>query len=373
LEGHQQLITNVSFDPSGSVLATAAADHMVRIWSLQQNSDVRSAIYAEEDGQLDRLAVSPDQHWLAGGTSGGGVEIWDAQNGTSARAGNVSPGSAVQDLAWDHSGRLADLDEDGAIHVMASDPGEAPLALHINRSPGRHLAWADSDRVLALPLSDSGLILLDPKSPNAEPVWLGPRDKQAWSVAAMNASRSLLVSYVDGTVIVWDLASKQPIGAPLSNPQVAPASRIGVGSLSISPDQRLLATSGGDRVVTVYDLGTHSVSQVLQTQSSDGTQTVAFSPDGRKLAALGNDNRLYVWTISGAGAEPYLVVGFVPRRAIVGDARDASGYAGWLGWLDNNRIAVATGIAAISTIAVDPAKWLARLDTLAVGAQAPLQ
>ena len=63
----------------------------------------------------------------------------------------------------------------------------------------------------------------------------------------------------------------------------------------------------------------------------------------------------------------------MPRRAIVGDAPDGSGHAGWLGWLDNNRIAVATGIAAISTIAVDPAKWLARLDTLAVGAQAPLQ
>ena len=180
---------------------------------------------------------------------------------------------------------------------MASDPGKDAIALHINRSPGQHLAWADSDRVLALPLSDSGLILLDPQSPNAEPVWLGPRDKQAWSVAAMNASRSLLVSYVDGTVIVWDLASKQPIGSPLSNPQAAPTSRIGIGSLSISPDQRLLAASGGDRVVTIYDLGTHSVSQALQTQSSDGTQTVAFSPDGRKLAALGNDNRLYVWTI----------------------------------------------------------------------------
>jgi WD40 repeat protein len=373
LEGHRQLITNVSFDPSGSALATAAADHTVRIWSLQQNSDVSSTIYAEEDGQLDRLAVSPDHHWLAGGTSGGGVEIWDAQSGASARAGNVSPGFAVQDLAWDHSGRLADLDEDGAIRVMASDPGKDALALHITRSPGRHLAWADSDRVLALPLSASGLILLDPQSPNVEPVWLGPRDKQAWSVATMNAGRSLLVSYVDGTVIVWDLASKQPIGAPLRNPQAAQTSRIGIGSLSISPDQRLLATSGGDRVVTIYDLGTHSVSQALQTQSSAGTQTVAFSPDGRKLAALGNDNRLYVWTIGRAGAEPYLAVGFVPRRAIVGDAPDGSGHAGWLGWLDNNRIAVATGIAAISTIAVDPAKWLARLDTLAVGAQAPLQ
>jgi WD40 repeat protein len=150
----------------------------------------------------------------------------------------------------------------------------------------------------------------------------------------------------------------------MSNAQAAAAARIGVGSLSLSPDHHLLAASGGDAVLVIYDIDRRTVWQSIRTDAADGIQTVAFSPDGNKLAALGNNRRLYVWTITGSSAKPYLEVAMVSRRAIVGDAASRSEHAGWLAWVGNERLALASGIAAINVIETDPAKWLRRIDGL---------
>ena len=99
----------------------------------------------------------------------------------------------------------------------------------------------------------------------------------------------------------------------------------------------------------------------------------AFSPDGSRLAALGNDKRLYVWVVAQGATEPYLAAGIVPQhRAIVGDAARRAEYAGWLDWVGNDRVALATGIAAITVISLDPTKWLERIDDLALGREPPI-
>ena len=365
LEGHPQLVNRLSFSPTGTQLASGAEDGTIRIWNLQQNTDATFALYADNDGQLRQLAISPDRRWIAAGSTSGVVQIWDAQTGHPDRAVSLENDPEVQDLAWDRAGAVADIDENSVVTVTPADPGLSALHIPIHGSAGQHIAWAEGDRLIAVPLGDGGFILLDPRVPNSTPVRLGAADKQAWSVAPIGNTSLLAVSYVGGDIAVWDLASKQPTGPAMRNPQTAPGSRIGSGSLSVSPDGRLLAVSGGDRAVTIYDFAKRSVWQALQTESDSGTQTVAFSPDGHKLAALGNDKRLYVWTINQNDAEPYLDIGVVAHRAIVGDASRRSEYAGWLGWIANDRIAVATGIAAIDVIGTDPTKWLRRIDSLA--------
>ena len=370
-EGHQQLVTRLSFDHGGTRLASGATDGTIRIWNLEQNIDTTFAIYADNDAQIGQLAVSPDGRWIAGGSADGAIEIWDAQTGAFDRAINLPGGPEVKDLAWSHGGEVAAIDESGIVNVISFDAAKPPINVPTNGSVAQHVAWADGDRVIAV-TGDNGVVLLDPNSPTANPASLGGVAKQAWGVASISDSRSLLVSYVGGDIIVWDLASKRPSASPMSNPQAAPGTRIGVGSLSVNLSQHLLAASSGDRFVTVYDLSSRAVWRTLQTGSENGIQAVAFSPDGKKLAALGNDKRLYVWTVGQNSAEPYLNIAIVPRHAIVGDATRRREYAGWLGWVANDRIAVATGIAAINVIGIDSAKWLNRIDGLALVEHSPI-
>jgi WD40 repeat protein len=369
-EGHRLGVTLLRFSPTGTQLASISPHGTLRIWNLAQDGEVTYALYADNAAGISKVAVLPDGRFIAGGSTDGTIQIWDAQTGASRRLVKPPEDFEVNDLAWNRNGAVASIDNNDTINVITADASLPPISIPIKTRAGYHLAWADEDRMIAVPMSENGVILLDPQSPASEPLRLGVGDEQAWGVAAIPGSRLLLVSYVGGEIKLWDLASKQAVGS-MRNPQTRQGNRIGVGSLSVSSDGRLLAVSSGDRFVTVYDIARRAIWRVLQTEA-DGIATVAFSPDGQKLAAFGNDKRLYIWTLGQDSAEFYLAAGIVPRRAIVGDAARRAEYAGWLAWVADDRVAVATGIAAISVFGIDAVKWLKRIDDLALVPETPI-
>ena len=294
-EGHRNSVTRLSFAPTGAELASGAADGTIRIWSLAQDTDATFAFFGDEVAEFTTVAVSPDRRWVASGSSDGAIQLWDAKTGAPDRIVSPAGDFEVRDLAWNRRGAVASINENDTVNVISTDVRGPALTIPIKTRVGYHLTWADEDRMIAVPMGDSGVILLDSRSPGSEPVRIGAADRkdEAWGVAAIPGSRLLAVSYVGGEIRIWDLTSRQAVGS-MHNGQTEQPNRIGVGSLSVSPDGRLLATSSGDRFVTVYDLAKRATWRLLKTDA-DGILTVAFSPDGQKLAALGSNNRLYVW------------------------------------------------------------------------------
>jgi WD40 repeat protein len=363
-EGHRSLVTRLSFAPNGTRLVSTATDGTMRIWDLAQNTDITSALYAGNGAEIGQLAVSPDQQWIAGGGSDGTIAVWDAKTGATGRIAQAPGNSAIEDLAWNHTNAVAAVDDNDAVSIVSADASQAPINIPIKTTAGQHIAWVDSDRRVAVPVNQNGVILLDPQAPTGEPISFGAGDVQAWGVRSIPGGRLLLVSYVGGAIDIWDLESRKSIGS-LSNPRTGQGNRIGIGSLSVSPDKHWLATSNGESSVPIYDIDKRAIRQALETQSPQ-ILSVAFSPNGRKLAALGDDSRLYVWTFDDSSAVLEFAVTVVMRRGIVGDAADRHGYATWLDWIADDRIAVATNIAAISIIGTDPDKWLQRIDSFAV-------
>jgi hypothetical protein len=169
-----------------------------------------------------------------------------------------------------------------------------------------------------------------------------------------------VISYVGGDIKIWDLASNSKDAAiTLPVPQKKQRDKIGVGSLSITSSGGLLAASSGDNIVTIYDVAKRTIWTALETEAHS-ILTVAFSPDGKKLAF---DQNLVT---------RYLTIGIVPRRAIVDDGAGGNEKADWLDWLSDEKVAVATDIAAISVFVIDPDKWFKRIDSLAINGQAPI-
>jgi WD40 repeat protein len=372
-EGHTNTITQLSFAPAGTQLASAATDGSIRIWSAAQNTDATFALYADEADPVSRVAVSPDRKWVAGGSLGGLVELWDANTKDLRQTVRTSDGSEVRDMAWNHDGTIASLNED-TVTVIVADRNQTPIKLPIRMSAGYHLSWADEDRKIAVAMIGAGVIILDPKAPQAKPTSIGENNSaaEAWGVAGIPRSHALVISYVGGDIKIWDLASNSKDAAiTLPVPQKKQRDKIGVGSLSITSSGGLLAASSGDNIVTIYDVAKRTIWTALETEAHS-ILTVAFSPDGKKLAALGDDKRMYVWTFDQNLVTRYLTIGIVPRRAIVDDGAGGNEKADWLDWLSDEKVAVATDIAAISVFVIDPDKWFKRIDSLAINGQAPI-
>jgi WD40 repeat protein len=119
-------------------------------------------------------------------------------------------------------------------------------------------------------------------------------DTGAVNGVAFNRSGTVLATgSADGTVRLWDVATRRQIGAPLD-----PGSGQ-IHAVAFSPDGNTLATADADGNVRLWDAATHGqigqpmglgeLSSAVSPVSFgfNVAQTVAFSPDGRTVAAGG--------------------------------------------------------------------------------------
>jgi hypothetical protein len=96
--------------------------------------------------------------------------------------------------------------------------------------------------------------------------------------------RTLATGGDDGTVRLWDLATRNPIGDPLTGHQGP------VWNVVFSPDGRTLASAGNDSTVRLWDAATRRPFGEPITGHTGSVGGVAFSTDGATLATGGSDD-----------------------------------------------------------------------------------
>lgn len=111
-----------------------------------------------------------------------------------------------------------------------------------------------------------------------------------WLVAFSPDSRILASGSNDGTIILWEVNTRQVL-----HTLRLPKSKKSLYSLAFSPDSHILASGSKDGTVKLWDVNTGEILQTLQ-QHEDKIHSVVFNPTKRILASSSNDKTI-LWEV----------------------------------------------------------------------------
>lgn len=114
-----------------------------------------------------------------------------------------------------------------------------------------------------------------------------------YSVVFSPDGRQVAAGGRDGTIRLWDVATRRPVGAPLTG------HRERIYAMAFSPDGRFLATAAGFQGDTkLWNLATGDVADIPPGAPDGGRiTTMSFSRDGRLLATT-SSSRSQLWDVS---------------------------------------------------------------------------
>jgi WD40 repeat protein len=306
----QDTVWALDFSPDGTRLATGGCvgtqdclSGTVRIWDVRDASErAQSPVFGSN---VTDVAFSPDGRTLAVGTGLGDVHVMDAQTGELIWQAPDAHPDGIEGLSFSADGRTVVSASGTATPVPETGDVASPTVAFWDSASGAQrrrptsfpVSSAGATPVTAV-LSQDGTRFATISDDAVATVWdsragdepgtaLRGHGATIWSGEFDRAGTLLATGDEDGTVILWNLSSRQPTGVRALSERLSIDAPIAQG-VAASSDGALVAVGGGlglrfwsgERSAAVGDL---SPGPLL------GLSRVAFSPDDTMVAAVGVD------------------------------------------------------------------------------------
>jgi WD40 repeat protein len=307
IEAGANALRVVAFSPNGQLIATGGLDPEIRFF---QSSDLKLISTVKLPGVVKAITFAKDQ-LVAVGTEDGSIQMlqipFNQGQPLAPDFGNVvqtfNLGSIPNAISFSKEGKvLFSADAAGSFSEWKI-AGDAPQKSFGHPNFVDAVAFDPKGLLLATGCHDGKVRLFDIAKGNvvkeidahtkAEP-------SPVYSVLWANEGKRLISCSMQGSIKAWDIPSGSMAYEikPYKEKEADNGHKEGVFSLAISPDQTMLATAGGDRVIKLWNLQDgkfirNLVNKGLPNSDKDPAShpgwiySVRFTPDGKQLLAVG--------------------------------------------------------------------------------------
>jgi WD40 repeat protein len=306
LAGHTGVVRSVAFSPDGKRLITGGLEGKVLVWSV--DSGKRLTTLLGHKREVYSVAISGDGRTIASGGHDQTVRLWDAGSGEAKRVLS-GHNSKVGMVAFSPDGKtLASADWSGAVKLWDVSSGEPKRTLSAADSGIYGLAFAPDGEILAAGLSSGRVQVwntatgepyatVEAREPDA-----GRRAGGIYGLAFLPDGKRLAIGHSDGATTIWDVAAERETAVfqtePDPNDKPSP-----VLAVAYAPDGKRIVSLHADRSVRFRDSQTGALQELLKGQDAE-IACLALSPDGKLLATAGTDKVVTVWDIGMSRPKP---------------------------------------------------------------------